>query len=213
MKKILFIVVVLANILISSCNNQPTPKSISPSSEEEMHREHTLLRDNLAHKEIIILDNPFTTPQDFNQTFETFYTSYLSLEDALVKSDTVAANKAAEEMKNILELIPEPNWEKQAKEAWENHRKGYEKNLKEFLHIKSLEDKRSYFSHITEILYCTFKSFDTKLDEVHVAFCPMAFDNKGAYWLTDRPEIRNPYFGDKMLKCGKIEEVIPKGNL
>lgn len=40
-------------------------------------------------------------------------------------------------------------------------------------------------------------------------YCPMAFDNKGAYWLTEGHEIRNPYFGDTMLKCGEITEIIP----
>ena len=30
----------------------------------------------------------------------------------------------------------------------------------------------------------------------------MAFNNEGAYWLSDAEQIRNPYFGDKMLTCG-----------
>jgi hypothetical protein len=37
-------------------------------------------------------------------------------------------------------------------------------------------------------------------------FCPMAFNNSGAYWLSDNAVIRNPYFGDKMLTCGSVEE-------
>ena len=39
-------------------------------------------------------------------------------------------------------------------------------------------------------------------------YCPMAFDNTGAYWLSNSKEIRNPYFGDKMLKCGRIDKEI-----
>lgn len=201
--------VLLSIILIVSCNNQPTPSSSQPLSEEEMHREHTLLRDNLAHKGIIILDEPILAPKEFGQSFDTFYGSYLALEKALVNSDTTLANKAVEEMKFVLELIPEPNWKKEAKDAWGNHREGYLKSITEFLHVNGLEEKRSYFSHISEILYCTFKSFDLKINDVYVAFCPMAFDNKGAYWLTDSHQIKNPYFGEKMLKCGKIEETIP----
>jgi Cu(I)/Ag(I) efflux system membrane fusion protein len=34
----------------------------------------------------------------------------------------------------------------------------------------------------------------------------MAFNNSGAYWLSDNATIRNPYFGDKMLSCGSVEE-------
>lgn len=39
-------------------------------------------------------------------------------------------------------------------------------------------------------------------------YCPMAFGNKGGYWLSDVAEIRNPYFGDKMLTCGTVATTI-----
>ena len=39
-------------------------------------------------------------------------------------------------------------------------------------------------------------------------YCPMAFNNTGGYWLSNSKEIRNPYFGDKMLKCGRIDKEI-----
>ena len=34
----------------------------------------------------------------------------------------------------------------------------------------------------------------------------MAFDNQGAYWLSNAKQIRNPYFGEKMLTCGEVKE-------
>jgi len=37
-------------------------------------------------------------------------------------------------------------------------------------------------------------------------YCPMAFQNKGAYWLSSEKKIMNPYFGDKMLHCGVVKE-------
>mgnify|MGYP006300108977 FL=1 len=37
--------------------------------------------------------------------------------------------------------------------------------------------------------------------------CPMAFDNRGAIWLQDSQEVRNPYFGKVMLRCGEVQEV------
>ena len=29
----------------------------------------------------------------------------------------------------------------------------------------------------------------------------MANNNKGGYWLSEKKEIANPYYGSKMLKC------------
>jgi superoxide dismutase len=194
--------------LLISCDNSGSPSISKTDQEGQKHEEHNVLRDNLAHKGIIILEKPYKASREFGQTIDTFYGSYLKLKNSLIKSDTIAANKAAQELKFILELVPEPAMKKIAADAWKNHKKGYNKNLTEFLQVKDIEEKRSYFSHVSEILYCTFKSFDLGIDNVHVAYCPMAFDNKGAYWLTESHEIRNPYFGNEMLKCGTIEEIL-----
>jgi hypothetical protein len=43
---------------------------------------------------------------------------------------------------------------------------------------------------------------------VYQDFCPMANNNKGANWLSEVKEIKNPYFGSKMLKCGSIKKQI-----
>jgi len=34
-------------------------------------------------------------------------------------------------------------------------------------------------------------------------FCPMAFNDRGAYWLQRDNQVRNPYFGAKMFRCGE----------
>ncbi|WP_051286125.1 DUF3347 domain-containing protein [Salinimicrobium terrae] len=44
--------------------------------------------------------------------------------------------------------------------------------------------------------------------EIYKQYCPMAFDGQGGAWLSSSEEIRNPYYGDKMLKCGSVRETI-----
>lgn len=203
------IVLLLSFMIITACNNKSSPPTSKAKEGEQMHREHRLLRDNLAHKEIIILEEQYKPPMEFGKQISTFYNNYLKLEEALVNSDIIAASRTAKEMKLLLDAIQEPTSDELIRKAWLNHKGGYAKTLTEFQHVKDLQEKRSYFSHISEILYCTFKSFDIEIDTVNVAYCPMAFNNKGAYWLADNKEIRNPYFGEKMLKCGSITEEIP----
>jgi Cu(I)/Ag(I) efflux system membrane fusion protein len=48
----------------------------------------------------------------------------------------------------------------------------------------------------------------TSDETLYVQFCPMANDNQGAQWLSTEEEIRNPYYGDAMLSCGSIVEVL-----
>jgi hypothetical protein len=38
----------------------------------------------------------------------------------------------------------------------------------------------------------------------------MALNDKGAMWLSENKEIKNPYYGEKMMECGTVEEVIEK---
>ncbi len=40
--------------------------------------------------------------------------------------------------------------------------------------------------------------------------CPMAFDGKGADWLQDSKDLRNPYYGAMMLTCGSQQAVYGK---
>ncbi|NIM17922.1 MAG: DUF3347 domain-containing protein [Candidatus Aminicenantes bacterium] len=39
-----------------------------------------------------------------------------------------------------------------------------------------------------------------------VAFCPMADNNTGAYWVQKKGKITNPYFGSTMLRCGSFKK-------
>lgn len=38
--------------------------------------------------------------------------------------------------------------------------------------------------------------------------CPMAGEGKGAIWLSEYKEIKNPFFGSKMLTCGSVQKQI-----
>ncbi len=49
----------------------------------------------------------------------------------------------------------------------------------------------------------------TEAEPLHRAYCAMAFNNRGARWLQRKKFIMNPYWGDKMLHCGGVEEIYP----
>jgi hypothetical protein len=72
-----------------------------------------------------------------------------------------------------------------------------------------IEKQRELFSQFTQKVEPLFKESITA-GAIYKQFCPMAFNNKGGYWLSDVSEIKNPYYGEKMLKCGKVTETIEK---
>ncbi len=68
------------------------------------------------------------------------------------------------------------------------------------------EKQRLAFSGISSAMYAMLKRADLKNGGVYKQYCPMAFNDKGAFWLSEEEEIRNPYFGKKMLSCGEVQE-------
>jgi Cu(I)/Ag(I) efflux system membrane fusion protein len=72
----------------------------------------------------------------------------------------------------------------------------------------SLEAKRKEFDMISDALWSLTRTVKYDGSKVYYSFCPMAFDNKGAYWLNNSSKIENPYLGEEMLECGSVEDSV-----
>lgn len=79
--------------------------------------------------------------------------------------------------------------------------------LSKISEASDIEEQRTLFSDVTEKMTAIVDA-SISSGEVYQQYCPMAFNNEGGYWLSTEEEIRNPYFGDRMLKCGKVTETI-----
>ncbi len=62
--------------------------------------------------------------------------------------------------------------------------------------------QRDLFAALSTSMIALTKA--TKSAKSYVQYCPMV----NASWLSDKKEVRNPYYGDKMLKCGSVKEEI-----
>jgi hypothetical protein len=71
----------------------------------------------------------------------------------------------------------------------------------------NIQEQRKSFANLSETIIPFVRV--SKIDEdVFVKYCSEALDKEGAYWLSDRAEIRNPYFGQENLRCGEVVEII-----
>lgn len=73
---------------------------------------------------------------------------------------------------------------------------------------KNIEEQRAAYETLSNEMISRVKTAGVDNGEVYIQYCPMAFNDKGASWLSSNKEIRNPYFGNKMLTCGEITETI-----
>lgn len=71
----------------------------------------------------------------------------------------------------------------------------------------NIEKQRASFITLSENMYQLMKV--SKIETpIYFQHCPMANDGKGANWLSKENQVKNPYYGSKMMSCGKTIETI-----
>ena len=146
----------------------------------------------------------------FNQSFEKLLNSYYSLKDALIESDTAKASAAslnvvvhADSLK-VDEIKGDSTG--MVKETAKTFTATIVGSAKALAAEKDIEAKRKEFEIISEAMWTLTRAVQYNGQKVYYQYCPMAFDDKGAYWISNENAIRNPYFGDKMLTCGETKD-------
>jgi hypothetical protein len=148
----------------------------------------------------------FEVDQKFQNQLSTVFTSYVELKEAFVDSDAKKVQTEASETNEALAKVDMKLLSGAAYNDWMNYLSPLQSSLKEIKSSVDIEAQRKSFSTLSDNLYKSVKAFGLGGKEAFYEFCPMAFNNEGAYWLSETEKIRNPYFGDKMLSCGSVQE-------
>ena len=195
MKKTVIVVIVLAVIVLVArpffCNND----------------------DKLTDKAADAKQQPLSISENtdvFKQSFTQLLNAYNTLKDALVASDTAKASAAALALGKAVDSL-------KLNEIKGDSTGDIKLNAQSFTSTitgsaqalaaeKELKNKRKEFEMIADAMWNLTRTVRYSSQKLYWQFCPMAFDNKGAYWMSYERDIKNPYFGTEMLNCGSIED-------
>jgi hypothetical protein len=164
-----------------SCGNEQK-KSVEPEVEivdvSEEKKAHTSAA----------LDAEFKDPK-----VAAVYAGYNALKTSLVNSNAAATSEAASQLLTAYSNV--------------GVEEGVFKIALAIAETDNIKVQREAFVAVTADVE---KMMDGALSSgaIYKQFCPMAFNNTGAFWLSNTKEIRNPYFGDMMLKCGRVDSEI-----
>ncbi len=122
------------------------------------------------------------------------YEHYVLVKDALIASKSEEAKKGAGELQKALKDVSGST--------------AANKAASEIAASADLDMQREAFSTLSNEMATLVKGGKLSMGTLYLDYCPMANGNTGAYWLSNTKEIKNPYFGDKMLKCGGVKEMI-----
>jgi len=145
---------------------------------------------------------------DFTMQLNTVFDKYIVLKNALVQSDPKQAKKAARDVQLNLANTDMNQLTGDARAQWTDLLRDLNDQINKIASSEVLEEQRKAFSAFNEIFYKAIKTFGLMDKTVYYQFCPMMNDGKGAYWLSDSIDIRNPYYGESMLTCGETKETL-----
>lgn len=79
---------------------------------------------------------------------------------------------------------------------------------KQVVEIEVVVEQCMQFDFFFQAFISMVKVFGVVEQIYYVQYCLMVFDWEGVDWISDVEEICNFYFGDEMLACGMVEEML-----
>lgn len=116
---------------------------------------------------------------------------YLDIKEALVKDDSRQASLHSGQLLVLVEASHAPA-------------SPLAKTAKRLAMAGELAAQREVFAEISPMIWELLQKAAYDGGTIYYQYCPM----KKAYWLSTEAEIRNPYYGAKMLNCGSQKEKI-----
>jgi Cu(I)/Ag(I) efflux system membrane fusion protein len=146
---------------------------------------------------------------EFRGQIQAVVEKYLSLHEGLAGDDMSRAVTAA---KSAIESLSKVNMSLLSGEphnVWMARSTMMNKALDAIHKATDIDAARKAFETLSNELIAVVSQFEVpKTRQLYRIHCPMAFNNKGADWLQADKDIRNPYFGASMLKCGEVTKEI-----
>ena len=208
MKKIIFSILSACILILSACNNN---ESKTKDAEHDMNtmNTNTTQQPVKEEKEIKTVSVAFTNVDTkVAASVKTIVDHYLHIKNALANDNGNEAPNGAKAMNKAISSLDKSLFTAEQKKVYDD----IEDDIKEHAeHIGKNGDKikhqRSHFAMLSEDVYDLVKNFGAGQPIYH-HHCPMYNENKGAMWLSEMKDVKNPFYGAEMLTCGTVEEVI-----
>ena len=149
-------------------------------------------------------------PENLKAQLDGVLQAYLALQKTLADDTPSDAQEAASSVQKALDAVDMSLFSGDSHDQWMEALPVLKASLTKVAGSDDLQVQREAFFPLSQQVIGLSKTFGALgADTLYIMHCPMAFDNRGASWVQGNEDLRNPYFGDMMLKCGTIEEVIP----
>jgi hypothetical protein len=125
--------------------------------------------------------------------------AYLGVKNALATGSGAQAGNKARDLMGALSA-PETGLNADQQKIFNSYIDKLKYDSRHILESTAIDHQREHFASLSKNLYEVLKGLKMNTSTIYEQYCPM----KKAYWLSETPTIKNPYYNTKeMATCGK----------
>lgn len=144
----------------------------------------------------------------FRDQLQEVYEAYLLMNEAFIATDAEKVSERALQVNSMLQKVDMTLLQGESHLEWMDQFGKLLKAIKRIADSQDIADQRLQYALFNHTFYTSLKTFGLNQGTAYYQYCPMANGDEGAYWFSKEKEIKNPYFGDEMLKCGETKETL-----
>lgn len=142
------------------------------------------------------------------------YAAYFQLSEALVLDDLVAFKLGVKNLHESLNIVDAAGLTGEPLASWRRIDKQLRTDAEHIEHMTEITQARMLLGTYSQAILEMEERFGhLEKTTYYRTFCFMAFGDEGAFWMSRKSEIANPYLGTVMPRCGEVKAEMPPRKL
>ena len=181
--------------------------AVKTESKTDVEKDHSNHANDSETKKVVFQDPNVSDQAKQSNQLKGVFDNYFGVKDALVKTDGNTASTKATALLSAINAVKMETLKTEEHTVWMKLLKTLKEHTEHIADTKDAKHQRDHFDLLSENIYDLIK-VSKQETPTYLLHCPMANDGKGANWLSKESVVKNPYYGSKMLNCGKLTETI-----
>jgi len=206
--KVTTTILTMAFISLTTMSCKDKNEKTNEESHSEMSHEHSDNHHDNDHSEMnhdtMNTSNNMKDSNAQNTDAKQVLVDYMALKDALVATNKNEAANAGKKLEITLSGFNVSSYTTEEQEELKDIIADAKEHA-EHIGKSEMDHQREHFKTLSKDIMDMIAITGTE-NTLYQQFCPM-YDG-GSAWLSMNKDIKNPYYGNKMLKCGKVQKEI-----
>ncbi len=194
---ITIMVMAFASLTAISCKDNKKDDS-QDATHSEMNHDDSMNRDNMSASNTMMDSNAQ------NSDAKQVLVDYMVLKDALVATNNDEASKAGKKLESTLNGFNVSSYTSEQQKELKDIIADAKEHA-EHIGKSEMDHQREHFKILSKDIIDMVAITGTD-NTLYQQFCPM-YDG-GSAWLSMVKDVKNPYYGSKMLNCGEVQKEI-----